>query len=323
MMFTKKILLFFLFTVIPLHASAELNATVTLTPPNPTPYETVVITLVSYTFDVNVATITWTSGNKTLLSGFGARRLSLNMGGSGQTLPVAYTATTVSGESVSGLINLTPQSVDLIYEAQEGYVPPFYEGRSLPGEGAIVRVTAIPDITENGAKVSPSSLSYSWYINGEYVDRASGAGKSVASIEMDYLSDTTNIRVLIRSPRGVTAEKSISIHPHATMPLLYAYDELLGTDFSRLLYRRLEITKDITISLQPFYLSVNGSLGAHATYDWYLDGLPITPQEKTLISFRPKTDSYGVRGLTVTVDSTKRKLQRAQNALEILFDTRP
>ncbi len=318
----KRLLLLSLLALAPTYAGAEIDVTLSLTPNNPAPYQEVVLTLSSYSFDVNVATITWKVDGKTILSSLGAKRLTVMMGGGGQQVKITYEAVLANGASATGATTLTPQSVDLIYESKESYVPPFYEGRPLPSEGALVRVAAIPSISERGLKVSSNSLSYSWYLNGDYVDSVSGVGKSVASFALDYLVDATEIKVLVRSPRGNTAEKTISIPPHEVMPTVYSYDDLLGVNFVHAFFRRIEITKDITLSLVPYYLSTNGNAGTASTYDWYLDGLPITPQEKTLISFRPKPDSSGTRSLTVIVENTKRRLQKAQTDLELLFDTR-
>ncbi len=323
---TSRARLLFIFFLLcaPLCASAqgEIETNVTLTPSNPSPYQQVVLTLSSYSFDINVATIVWSSGGKTLLSGMGEKRLTITVGDVGQTLPILYEATAADGSFVQGSVSISPQAVDMIYEAKESYVPAFYEGRALPGEGSIVKVTALPTISERGAKLSSANLSFSWYINGEYSDRASGAGKNTANIALDYLTDTTDVKVLVRSPLGNTAEKTISIRPHAILPTLYAYDELLGTNFTKAFFRRLELDADVILSLEPYYLSTRAGLSSAATYEWYLDGLPVTPQEQTLLALRPKENTYGARTLSIFVDNTKRQLQRTQSVLEVVFDTR-
>jgi hypothetical protein len=318
----KRFLFISIFALLPVISHAQMEASITLTPPNPSPYQAVVLTLSSYSFDINVSNIIWSSSGKTLLSGFGEKKLTVTMGDVGQVLPISYKATLADGTFVQGSISLSPQSVDLVYEAKESYVPPFYEGRALPGEGSVVRVTAIPTIAEGGAKLAPTSLSYSWYVNGEYSDRASGAGKSTANIALDYLSNSTEVKVLVRSPRGNAAEASVSIYPKETLPTLYKYDEVLGVDFSRAFSRRLELDGDTTLSLQPYYLSARAGLEPTAVYDWYLDGLPVTPQEQTLLALRPKDNAYGVRTLSIVMENTKRQLQKARAELEVVFDTR-
>lgn len=322
MMPLKRIFFSLLFLLVPLYASAVQDVTLTLSPTNPAPYQEVSVTLSSYTFDPNTAMITWKNGNTTLLSGIGAKKLSIVMGASGQSVPLSYKAVLADGSTYTGALALSPQSVDMVYESKESYVPPFYEGRALPGEGAVVRVAALPSISEGVTRVPSNSLSYSWYVNGEYLDQASGIGRSVATIALDYLTNATEVRVLVRSPLGNTAEKTILIPPHAVMPLVYPYDELLGTNLVHAFFRRMELTGDITLSLEPYYLSTNNGLNDSSTYNWYLDGLPITPIEKTTISFKPKADSSGTRTLSITVENTKRRLQKAETTLEILFDTR-
>jgi hypothetical protein len=303
-------------------AYADIDASVSLTPANPAPYDKVILTLSSYSFDVNTSVITWKNGTKTLDTGMGHKTLTVSAGDAGQILPISYKAETADGSFVEGTINISPQSVDLIYTTNESYTPPFYEGRTLPGEGSVVQVLALPTISEGGVRLPASSLSYSWYVDDEYLDNASGAGKNTATILLDSLSDSTEVRVLVRSPRGNTAEKTISIYPHDVLPALYAYDDVLGTDFTKLFTRRLEIDQDITLSLEPYYLSSKKTLASSATYDWYLDGLPVTPLEKTLLVLKPKDNAYGARTLSVVVGNTLRTLQEAKNEIEIVFDTR-
>lgn len=314
--------LFFIVSLfLPCAAFAQAEASLSLTPENPAPHENVVVTLVSYSFDVNVAMITWSVNGKTLLSGLGKKSITLPVGEVGQEIPLIVRADLADGSSVTQKITISPQSVDLIYEGKESYVPPFYEGRSLAAEGSTVKIVALPTIAEFGKKVPESNLSYNWYVNDEYKPGSSGVGRSSFQIPLDYLSESTDVRLLVRSPLGNTAEKTISVYPHDVMPLLYRYDDLLGADFSRAFEKRLELSEDITLSFEPFFLSTR-KMESTASYEWYLDGLPITPQEKTVLSLRPKADSYGSRMLTITAEQTRRRLQKVETSLEVIFDTR-
>lgn len=323
MTFVTRFVACFSLMFIPSYASAALDASVTMSPANPAPYQETTITLTSSSFDVNGALITWKNAGATLLSGLGAKKLTVTTGASGQEIPISYTAVTVNGGSVNGSLVVSSQSVELLYEAKESFVPPFYQGRALPSEGANVRVTALPSLSEGGVRIQATNLAYNWYLNGEFLGNASGVGRSVATIALDYLNDTNEIKVIVRSPRGSTAEKRISISPHPVMPLFYSYDEVLGTNYTKTFWRRLETTKDITLSLVPFYFSAKNEFESTASYSWYLDGLPVTPMEKTLLSLRPKENSVGIRTLSVVLESTKRKLQKATNEIEVIFDTRP
>lgn len=313
--------LLLLFLVATGAAHAQIDASLSLEPKNPAPFQEVAVTLTSYSFDVNLATITWSVNGKQIASGVGRKKITLPLGDVGQQIPLKVETILPDGSSVVQQVTISPQSVDIIYEATESYVPPFYEGRSLPAEGASIRVTALPTMASAGKKLADANLSFSWYVNDEYLPNASGLGKSSLETALHYLRESTTIRVMVRSPEGNVAEKEISITPHKVLPLLYKYDNLLGVDLSQTFTRRLELTEEITLSFEPFFLSTR-KMESTALFGWYLDGLPVTPQEKKLLSLRPKDNAYGSRWLRVTAEQTKRRLQNVESSVEVIFDTR-
>lgn len=296
---------------------------ITFDPESPEPYSTVTVIADSYAMDLNTTLLIWKVAGKEVLRGMGERKIRIPLQGVGTSIPVSVTASSFSGQVIETTLSLSPQSVDIIWEVPESYVPPFYEGRSLPGLGATVKVTALPNMSNGNTPFAPSALSYVWYVNDEVIDSASGAGKQSANIPLDILRDESVVSVKVRSATGLLAEKRITLYPHEIMPLVYTYDPLLGVDMSKLVLRRLEITGDTILSLQPFYLSKNTvALSQSTNYLWFLDGLPVTPEGKTLFALRPKENSSGMRTLLIQINNTKRKLQQAETSLQILFDTR-
>ena len=322
--FIRKLstLMLFFALCIPSLSFATDEASIELVPRNPKPYTPVKATLVSYLFNVNTALITWKVDGKVLLHGVGEKRITISTRGVGDKIPVHVTAVTANNETTEIDLVITPESVDILYETPESYTPLFYEGRSLPGEGALVKFVAMPNISENSSRLSPSSLSYSWYVNGELVDSASGIGRQSAMLSLDLLSNYTSIKVVAFSPRGNTAENSIDIYPHEVMPLLYGFDDILGIIHTTMLGKRIEKTKDFTLALEPFYLSTKGTVGDSAFYTWTLDGLPTTPLGGRILALRPKENSFGARSLSIEVGNTKRKLQKISTDLSLIFDTR-
>lgn len=312
----KIFLLSFLFTL-PLYVSAA-DVSIKLDPASPEPYSKVTLSLVSYDLNVDTSMVVWTVSGKEAKRGLGEKTLSLSTGPVGLSIPVSVVVSDTNGTVIQSSINVTPESVSLVWESVESYVPPFYEGLALPSDGAAVRVTAIPNMS-----IPPNQLSYTWFVSDQAVTSASGAGKQSFTTNLDTLTDTTKIRVVVRSPQGTSAEKTLSISPHPVLPMIYSYDDLLGTNYSLSFVRRLELAKDVTLSLEPFYLSAKNGLESTASYAWYVDGLPVTPQEKTLLALHPKENAYGVRNLSITLGNTKRRLQTAQADLQVVFDTRP
>ena len=289
--YSKIIFVFFVFLIKVNFAHAELIGNFILDPENPGPYEQVSVTLSSYDFDVNSADIAWKIDNKIASRG-------------------------------QASMNVSPSSVALLWESPEGFTPPFYEGRTLPAEGALVRVTAIPQMTSYGKIVGPADISYSWYKNDEYIESASGRGKQAADINLEYLSDSTIVKVLAVAPDRTSATKSITIYPHIISPLFYLNDPILGTDLTRAITQRFETTKDFTLRFIPYFFSLNNGAGDGATFAWSLDGLPIDTQDNMTINLRPKENTFGSRTLGVSIENTKRILQNAKADLNIVFDTR-
>lgn len=311
----------FLFFFLCVHVQAQqTDASLALDPPNPLPKSTVKITLASYSFNTGIAFITWQVNGNTVLAGRGSDTLTLLTGDVGMTSRIFVKAELADGSFVTKTINVSPSSVLLLYEAPKSYVPVLYEGRSLPSDGATVRVTAIPQMSEGGIMLDPATLSYSWYLDGQLLKNYSGYGRQSASIELNYLQDRDDIKVVVYSPSGNTATKTITVTPHPVMPLLYTYDQIFGTTLKNLVERRFEVTKDFTLSLEPFYVSDKEIKSP--TYTWFLDGLPSTPLGGRLLALHPKENSYGSKLLTIKVAGPTRVLQNAELETELIFDTR-
>lgn len=315
-------ILLVLFFSFPLLSFADTDATITLNPKNPSPYSSITLTVSSYSFDVNTANITWKSDNKTILSGQGEKDLTIKTGGIGSLSTITVTVDTSLGVHVEQSITITPESVSLIYESPESYVPLFYEGLALPSDEAKVHFTAMPQMSEGGAFISPKNIAYSWYVNDVYIKNSSGIAKQSATIPLDLLTESTNVKVIARTEGGAVAEKTVKVFPHQILPLLYSYDDILGTNYSQLYTHRIESVKDFTLSLEPYFLSMNGALFNTTSFDWLLDGFPVTPLGGRILSLHPKEDTYGSKNLSISVSNSRRRLQKATNETSLVFDTR-
>lgn len=304
-------------------AIAASSASLTIQEDTIEPNKPVTVTMVSYSFDVETLFIEWFVNGAVYTSGLGLSSISVTPGNIGDIVRVNAKVTSPLGEQLNVGINLTPASVDLAWEALESYVPPFYEGKALPGEGAILNLTAIPNMSENGRQLPPESIAYAWFVNEEALLNGSGINKQTAKIPLETLTNVTDIKVRARAPGGAIAEKSIQVSPHDILPLVYTYDDVLGLNRSIALFRRFETTKAFTLSFEPYYFSIKSpTLKSAANFLWMLDGLPVTPQENTLLTLKPRDESYGTKELKISLESTKRFLQRAETSLEIIFDTR-
>lgn len=309
------------FFIFPSFVFADPQANITLNPENPAPKSSVSLRLESYSFDVNTAIITWEVEGKTVLKGMGEKILTLKTGAVGESSDVSVTAETSDGTLIKQTISITPSSVLLLYESPRSYTPLLYEGRSLPSDGALVQVTALPQISDNGVIVPPSSLSFVWFVNDTVYKGASGLGKQSALIRLDYLQSENEIKVVVRSPQGNTGQKRITIVSHPIMPILYKYDQILGPLTTSLVEKRFETIGDFTLMLEPFYVSRSEGQKT-PTYNWYLNGLPTTPIGGRILALQPKENTYGTKLLSIVINGPDKRIQKANTKVEILFDTR-
>ena len=310
------------FLSFPVYLFAAPDISISLNPQYPSPNEKVILTLQSYSFDINTSNIAWFVQGKQVSSGVGNKTITITTGNIGENTTVNVNIKTPDGENLRSQMIVSPESVGLIWESKESYIPPFYEGKALPGEGSLVRVTAIPTMSDGSGQLPANTLSYMWYTNDNFLEDSSGYNKQSATFYLDYLSSKTDVKVRVKSVSGLVSEKTISIYPHDVMPIFYSYDELFGLNTSFFIEKRLETTRDFTLAVAPYYLSSNGDLQSSTSYIWLLNGSPITPEKNTNITFHPQENSFGTKTLSVIINSTKRRLQKAESNLEILFDTR-
>lgn len=299
---------------------ANINASIKIEPRNPEPRSNVTLTLQSYSFNPNNATITWKANGKLLEQGPGKTSITVKTGDVGSASTITVTAELADGSTIEQAVTIAPSSILLVYESPNGYVPKFYEGLSLPVDTGSVSVTAYPSLSDGEGLLPPSSLSFSWYVNGSILKNSSGLGKQRLTFNLDYIRSTSEVRVLVSTPRGLLSEKTITITPHSVMPLIYTYDDVFGTNFTTLVGSRFQTVKDFTFSLEPMYVPSNERKSA--TYTWFIDGLPSTPAGGRVLTLQPKANTNGKKSLRIDVTGTDPRTQKGSVATEIIFDTR-
>lgn len=316
---------FFISLTTSLSAQSFINLTssMTLFPEHPKPYTTVTVKYESFSFDTDRALLTWSVNGKEVLSGIGELTLRVPLGGEGSVTRVGVVVRPNEGGTVRDQILITPAFVSLVWEATDTYVPPLYKGKALPSEGGLVRVVALPSFYSGTTPYNPKTINYQWSINGERVKALSGVGKQTLETKLNYFENENIIEVVASTFDGLqSAEESLSIAPTRINPRFYIYDPLLGVDFSKAFTKRVEITKPTSFVYEPYYISNKDITSPNIETTWALNGLPVEPDEYRVISMTPKPDSSGVGTLSVTIEQTKKYLQKAESALQIVFNTK-
>jgi hypothetical protein len=305
-----------------LFAEFTLTGNLLTSPEYPKAYDSVTVTLESYSFDPNTTLITWRQNGKTILSGVGEKSLRITLGPNGRRDTFTVNAKTPSGQEYNDAITLTPSTATLVWETLGGYVPPFYKGKILPAEGSTLRVTAFPSFSVPGGLIAPKSLTYVWSMNSEHVEAASGFGKNTFTTKLNYLENENEVKVVASTIDGSqAAEKRVTILPAEIVGRFYIADPIFGTRYESALMGSAEINKETTFVFEPYFIGVTNLSSPSLTSDWILNGLPVNPNDANSITIRPKPESKGIGTLEVDMEQTKKFLQKVGLHLQVVFDT--
>jgi hypothetical protein len=157
---------------------------------------------------------------------------------------------------------LTEKSLSLIFEGADSYTPTWYKGKKQVAYGGKVRVVAIANIADqaNGGYLNNEDISYTWKVNGEIINQASGLGKYYADIQLfDEQGDEVSITVTAK-PRLIDDSISKTIYINQTYPEVYIYEDspYVGIIEQKPIKETTFVNKgDLKLTAEPFFFSAN------------------------------------------------------------------
>jgi hypothetical protein len=242
----------------------EGSITLSITPSIPGPNESVEASLFSSSIDLNVSVITWKVNGSKTSSGRGVTKIEFVTGGIGSKINISATIDSPDGVFTKSL-SLDLGSVDLLWQG-EGYVPPFYKGRTLWGRETRITFSAVPHIP----KVSLNNLIYRWSLDGDIVGNSSGVGKNSFTIYDSVLGLTRTVTVDVMTSNDTVAATA-SMEIGATSPSLLVYEDspLYGYVFEREVGNSLQMRgKELTLAAFPMFFNTPKRLNSNIIYTW-------------------------------------------------------
>lgn len=282
-LFTFFVLVFVFFTVLlsvsctPLHAQTRVEwsgASLKLSPPYPEPHTNVTVTIDAYTYDMAGASIVWRVDGKVVEELTNERVITLPVGDMGEETVVSATIVQIGGSSFTLRKDIVPTTLDVIVEANT-YVPVFYRGRALGSAKSELRAIAV---VQNGARLDPRNLTYTWEHNGAVLFGGPVRGKDSVTFAMPeysggYVSVGVGREVTNSDGKRVfdlIAEKRIALT--AVKPELHFYEEnlLRGLNEAALTDKFALIGEETTIYGEPFYFTQ--SIGSdQLDFEWSIN----------------------------------------------------
>lgn len=295
----------------------EGDVSVLLSPEIPKPNQTVMITLSSFSINIDTLMIIWKKDGATLKTGLGVKSISVESPNIGESITV--TAEIFSkGASIKKTVFIRPSEIDLLWEATDSYVPPFYKGKALPGSEGAIQIVAIPNTGSLGIK--GSDLVYTWRKNFTAVPSLSGYGKQSITTRLGYLNPSELIEVEVKNVSGTyKATDRVTITPIKPKILYYEIDPMLGLLTNKAIESGHTIAQaSFELFASPFFFSVKDLASNELIYKWVVGGKSVPSGAiKNRITLQFEEKAAGSTQVTTDIDSAAKIFQRANASIGI------
>ncbi len=201
------------------------------------------------------------------------------------------------------------QSVDILWQG-EGFVPPFYVGRSLWSSQSRINLVAIPQKLGIAA-----NLNYKWSKNGTVLGSLSGVGKNSLSFFDSVISKPQNIKVEIVSSEGdVLAESSTIVNPRKPELLVYEESPLYGFLFHKEVGANYPLKEaEVTFKAFPLFFSASD-----LAYLWRTNTGETGVESSA--TYRAPEEGAGSASVSIEVKSEEKILQSGKINFLVQFD---
>jgi|GEM_PF-704678 len=297
----------------------------TYSPASIKPGDRVTISIQDYGNPTDSLFINWYVDGVLFSSGIGIKSIAFNAGPVG-TVSTVYAEVTKKSGSVerTAPVVIGPSYIDILWEAVDAQVPPFYKGKALPSWDTIIKTFAIPEVYSAENQQTPrSSFVYTWEKNGRATDLSlqSGYGKDSVYALADFARKQHRIGVEIsHSSLGLTSSGSVSIKLHDPETLLYEKHPLQGIIFERTLPLQVSQPRSsgsLRVVAYPFGMDARNR--RDVVFSWKLNGRTLNNTgtmrngEIPLVS----SEQGGISSIQVEVTNETKPLQSTKGSLNI------
>ena len=296
---------------------ADTDINVDVYPINPAPYTNTTITLSSYATDLNKAMIQWKSGSKIVLAGYGKTRYSFKTLGPNESTSFLVTITPADSLSdINKSIAVTPSQIEILWQAVDGYTPPFYRGKSFVSREGLIKVVAMPNTVGTGA--DKKKMTYSWKLGDKVNQGASGFAKDFYLFRNNSLNIEESVSVVASSLSGnYNGTGQITIPIVNPKIIFYQKSPTEGIFYAEALDREFRMLgNEATIVAEPYFLALKGKENVF-DYQWQINGETIeTPSKKRELTVRSETKG-GYAAISLVMENFNTLFQKVTGNLKI------
>jgi len=324
-LFTILAFSFFLFSFGTFSANAQVQSTdisLQIFPSFPAPNQNVKATLTSQALDLNKTLISWSLNGETKLVGIGKKDFEFSTGDIGTVENISASIDTVGGNNIIKTLSVRATEIDMLWEASDSYLPPFYKGKALPVSQGKIKVVAVPSFVNQDGKVSANNLTYAWKKDGKGQLEYSGWGKNYFLFQNNYLDKQNTVNVKVSDILGsMDAGGSVTVENRNPKIVFYKMDSNLGVLWEKALTDGFSVGVDgETIVAEPYFFSRSDISSPDISFVWSLNGQSIsTPEPKNILSVKLDTDNHGTAIIKTAVENIKTLFQSAEKQINVSF----
>ena len=307
--------------VLKVSAASSDSILVNIAPPNPAPNENTTITLSSYANNLDSVPISWSVNGKTVASGTGKKSFSVTAPAAGGETDVVATISLPDG-AINTPITIKPSVMELLWQANDSYVPPFYRGKALPTAESEIKVVAMPEVRNGSSNVPPQNMTYAWqkdYTNN--VD-GSGYGKNFFTYISDYLDNSNNVSVTASTTdQKYSSDASLDIGMTQPKILFYKNDNNLGTIWEQTLADGHKIQGSEIVQVAPYFISPKELLNPTLVWGWFINdsSVSLTSFKKYLMPLQAQSGVSGTAKLRLDITSQDKIFETASQEMNVTF----
>ncbi len=291
-------------------------------PTNPKPGDLVDISLNSFAENLNTSTITWVVNGKSSSGGIGQKSFSLQAPAAGSATTVTAIVKTADGQLSEVSTTLHPAVMDLLWQAEDSYVPPFYRGKALPGPDTFVKVVAMPEINTGSSTLDPEKMTYAWNVDFSNLPDQSGYGKNFMVYKNNYLDTSDSVYVTAASTDGkYTSDARLSIAMYSPEIIFYDVDPGLGVLWDNVLQDYFKVSSEASVRAAPYFISPVDIRRPDLVFDWSINDthLSIPNYAKIVLPLKTEAGSSGIAKLGLDITNTGKIFEEASKEIYVQF----
>ena len=295
----------------------ENDISLTLNPEYPGINQNVTANLSSYTLDLNKTNISWILNNQTVFVGVGKKDYSFKTDNTGAPVTIEADIETTNGTFLKKQTTITPTGVDMLWEAPDSYVPPFYKGKALLSAESTVKIVAIPTGGDTGG------LNYDWKQDDTEEPGASGYGQNFYLFNNSYLETSNKVEVLISSLVNGNNLGSNKITLTYGKPKIdfYENDPSLGIKWENALTDNFNLNKNgETLVAEPYFFFPKNLSSSDLSFEWSINDSAIsTPSPKNKLSVKPNSGVSGQAKIDLSINNVNTLFLTLAKTLNVNF----